>query len=171
MHLQPACYGPLRGAATTVPLPRALPHSPPGSSTQGAVVGAHGPAGVGSTDRSEGSGFTGVAQGPCVTSSAPRHGHEDTKTAAAAASRALGEVSWEDPQGARLAFCRVSVQGQAHPPTPHCLLSGSQAHQPPQPQAAQVCMTSHLQLRGAGSRPHLALGDRILEVGAWELHL
>ena len=145
MHLQPACYGPLRGAATTVPLPRALPHSPPGSSTQGAVVGAHGPAGVGSTDRSEGSGFTGVAQGPCVTSSAPRHGHEDTKTAAAAASRALGEVSWEDPQGARLAFCRVSVQGQA-PLPPTLWQPGPSASQAPgcsgvhdQPPAASRC--------------------------------
>lgn len=120
MRLQPACHRPLQGGATAIPLPRALPCSPPGSSRvlqQGAVVGAHGPARVGSTDRSEGSGFTGVAQGPCVTSSAPRYRHEDTKNAAAiSASKALGEVSWEDPQGARLAFCRVSVQGQAPPP-------------------------------------------------------
>lgn len=92
MRPQPACHGPLRGAATTVPLPRALPRSPPGSSVQGAVVGAHGPAGLRSTDRSEGSGFTGLAQGPRVTSSAPRHMHEDIQDAAAAASRA-GEKS------------------------------------------------------------------------------
>lgn len=112
VHPQPACHRPLRRAATAVPLPRALPHSPPGSLAQGAVVGARGPAGLRSTDRSEGSGFTGVAQGPRVTSSAPRHMHEDTQdAAAAAASRAQGEVSWGDPQGACWAFCRVSVQG------------------------------------------------------------
>lgn len=79
---------------------------------------------------------------------------------------------WEKSPGKthrELAWLSAGCLCRVRPP--HRLLSGSQAHQPPQPQAAQVCMTSHLQLRGAGSRPHLALGDRILEVGAWELHL
>lgn len=63
-----------------VPLPPAMPqaaagrghlptsarghsHTPPGSPTQGAVAGANGLAGVGSTDHSEGSGLAGVGSG------------------------------------------------------------------------------------------------------------
>lgn len=187
MRPQPACHRPLRGAATTVPLPRALPRSPPGSSVQGAVVGARGPAGLRSTDRSEGSGFTGLAQGPRVTSSAPRHMHEDIQDAAAAASRA-GEKSPGETHR-ELAGLSAGCLCRVRPPTActrprdtgcprpwlqvacwEVLLSGSPARQPPPPQAAQLCTTSHLQLPGAGSRPRLP-GDRILEAGAWELHL
>lgn len=46
------------------------------------------------------------------------------------------------------------------------LLSGNQAHQPTQPQAAQLCTTSHLQLRGAGSRSRLPGGQ---DPGGWGL--
>lgn len=90
---QPACHRLLQGGGHLIPPPRAHSDSPPASPTQGAVAGAHGPAGVGSTDHSERAlGSLASGQGPCVTPLAPGKTHEDAENAMAAGSD-QGEVS------------------------------------------------------------------------------
>ena len=114
---QPACHRLLQGGGHLVPLPRAHSDSLSASPTRGAVAGAHGPAGVGSTDHSERAlGSLASGQGPCVTSPAPGQTHKDTENAAAAGSD-RGEVSSEDTRETHWASCS-GIRGGSGPP--HC---------------------------------------------------